>query len=342
MLTYWLMFGALAWMAAIQTKPRFAGRHQRMTWPPIWLAVFFLLTALIGLRHEVGGDWFTYQDHVDAMRGTPFIGFWEDSGDPAYALLNWLGANIWGDVYFVNIVCATLFTWGLITFCRHQPRPWLAIVLACPYLIIVVAMGYTRQGVAIGFAMLGLVSLSNGSSLRFFGWILIAALFHKSALVIVPLALFSGSKRPLLTAVGALITGGVLFFLLIQEAIDGLVNGYIVAEYQSAGAFIRVAMNGLPAILFLLFLKRFNLSESDRKFWTWMAVSALGFFVLLNLSASSTAVDRIALYWIPLQLFVGSRLPDVFGRAGSRNLIWTLAVISYSTVTLFFWLFFAE
>jgi hypothetical protein len=58
-----------------------------------------------------------------------------------------------------------------VSFCRTQPRPWLALTLAFPYLVVVVAMGYTRQGVAIGLEMLALLALERDRLLPFLGWI---------------------------------------------------------------------------------------------------------------------------------------------------------------------------
>ena len=48
------------------------------------------------------------------------------------------------------------------------------------------------------------------------------------------------------------------------------------------------------------------------------------FVVLLVVSPSSTAVDGVALYWIPLQLFVMSRLPNALGLREGKNAIWVL------------------
>jgi len=76
-------------------------------------------------------------------------------------------------------------------------------------------------------------------------------------------------------------------------------------------------------------------------FWTWLSLGALGSVVVLMMSPSSTAVDRLALYWIPLQLFVLSRLPNAIGRPNSLNSIWVYGVVAYSAVVLFVWLFFA-
>lgn len=313
--------------------------HKR--WGISWLFTGMALTLMIGLRHEVGGDWGNYLPHVEETTGRAFIDVIGEGGEPAYSALNWLGGNVFGGIYLVNTVCAFLFTWGLLSFCRAQPRPWLALVVAVPYLITVVAMGYTRQGVAIGLAMLALTALMKGSGLRFVFWVAVAATFHKSAVILVPIAVFSGTKYRLQTVVGVIVSAALLFLLILYESVDGLNASYIEAQYDSSGAAIRIAMNALPAVVFLSYRKRFGLPPSQTALWTWMSLAALGFVALLFVSPSSTAVDRVALYWIPLQLFVLSRVPDVLGRFGGRNSHWVTAVVSYSGAVLFVWLFFA-
>ena len=62
-------------------------------------------------------------------------------------------------------------------------------------------MGYSRQGVAIGLAMLGLAALSQKSNLRFVAWIVVATLFHKSAFILLPLAMVVTDRGRWWTAV---------------------------------------------------------------------------------------------------------------------------------------------
>ena len=336
---YWLLFLVPA-LKAVSRLRKVVPPSDSGSWSNSWRLVFLLLTLMIGLRHEVGGDWFPYLDHVTAATGEmlqeAFV-----HGDPAYSLLNWIAAQSGLGVHLVNSVIGLLFTWGLLTFCRNQPRSWLALVVAVPYLITVVAMGYSRQGVAIGLAMLGLVALANKNVLKFVLWVGLASMFHKSAVILVPLAVLAGTRRWFLTVFFVTFSAALLFGLLLQEAVDGLVEGYVDAQYESAGAEIRVAMNALPAALFLLLRRRFELRPAQRTFWTWMAFGALAFVVLLYVSPSSTAVDRLALYWIPLQLFVWSRIPDAMGRPGGANAFWVYVVIGYSAAVHFVWLFFA-
>jgi hypothetical protein len=303
--------------------------------------VFVVLLSAIGLRHEVGGDWLTYLEHINTAGAQTFVEAFS-TGDPAYSILNWFAAHLDLGPYFVNTVCAGIFAWGLLVFCRAQPRPWLALVVAMPYLVTVVAMGYTRQGVAIGFAMLALAALSETRVLRFVVFVALAATFHKSAVILMPLAILSGARKRVWTIIWVAASSLLFYGLLLRESVESLQLNYIEAEYASSGAAIRVAMNAVPALLFLVFRRRFVMPPADRSFWTWMALGALVFVVLLAVSPSSTAVDRVALYWIPLQLFVFSRLPNALGPPTGRNDLWVCVIVGYSAAVLFTWLFFAD
>lgn len=338
MIPYWLLFLLPAWLAVSQLR---AEKRHSAQWTNAWIAIFVLLTLMVGFRFQVGGDWFTYLHHIDMVTGISL----QDAltqGDPAYSLLNWLAAETGLWIYFTNTVCAALFTWGLLVFCRAQPRPWLALVVAIPYLVTVVAMGYTRQGTAIGLAMLGLVALSERNTLRFVVFVVLAATFHKSAVILMPLAILAGTKRRIWTLAWVCVASVLFYGLMLENSVETLKSGYLEAQYQSQGAAIRVAMNVVPAALFLWYRGRFEMPQADRTFWTWMSFAALGFVILLLVSPSSTAVDRVALYWIPLQLFVLSRLPNAIGNPKGENKEWVYAVVAYSAAVLFVWLFFAQ
>jgi hypothetical protein len=337
MLPYWVLFFLVAWFASTRLRPELVPTRR---WSGRWALIFVLLVLMIGLRHEVGGDWGNYARNLQqASYGSLDQVLMQ--GDPAYSLLNWLGTRLDYGAYFVNTVCAALFAWGLTAFCRSQPLPWLALLVAVPYLVTVVAIGYTRQGVAIGLAMLGLVALTDLKILKFVVFVVLAAAFHKSAVILLPLAVLADSRHRFRTAVWVGLTSLLFYVLLLQNSVDDLLVNYIGAEIESAGASIRVAMNAVPAVLFLWFRSRFDLPQSDRVFWTWMSLVALAFVGLLAASPSSTSVDRVALYWIPLQLFVLSRLPGALGQRYGGRVLWVRAVVGYSAAVLFVWLFFA-
>ncbi|PQA81808.1 EpsG family protein [Limnohabitans sp. TS-CS-82] len=341
MWAYFLLPSLVFW-PALNERPKSPLKSFKGDCNLYWFFVAFCFCLFIGWRHEVGGDWISYLGHVAELTGEKLIDV-HFARDPAYALLNWFGANIFGGVYFANLASAFIFTYGLFLFCKNMPRPWLAISVSIPYLVTVVAMGYTRQGVAIGLAMIAMTKLLGKVNVwEFIFWIALAATFHKSAVILIPIALLAKSRRRWLTLLMVGITAPLLFFLLLQESLDGLIHGYIDAEYASSGAGIRVAMNAVPGIFFLIFRNKFSLSHSVRVFWSWISILAILFIIILLMSPSSTAVDRIALYWIPLQIFVWSHFPDVFGKKGKRNSMWVGAVLVYGLSVMTVWLFFAQ
>ncbi|MBT9099550.1 EpsG family protein [Methylovulum psychrotolerans] len=308
---------------------------------PAWWAIGAFFTALVGLRHEVGADWGTYLRHLTEVLGVSLgAALSEGHGDPAYVFVNWLAGILGWGVYGTNTICALLFMSGLLFFCAKQPNPWLALAVSVPYLVIVVAMGYTRQSVAIGLSMFALIALSHGQMYKFAFWVLLAALFHKTAVVllILPILLSSGAWWWRVPLMGGLLL--LAYKALLQDSVESLENEYLVAQYASSGAAIRIAMNALPAVVFLIFINRFRLNRVTRKVWWLLAWAVLLAIPVLVASPSSTAVDRISLYLIPLQIFVWSRVPGL-RLVGNVN-IGKLLVLSYSASVLFVWLIFAD
>lgn len=291
----------------------------------------------IGLRFQVGGDWGAYLRHFDKSAFLSFSDVFQ-GGDPGYYLVNWLVWNLDGNIYWVNLICGAVMMFGVIRFSLRQPLPWLAILVAVPYLLVVVAMGYTRQATALGFMLLGLVALGDKNLRWFVIWVLIGAAFHKSAVLMIPVAALASSGNRLLTAFWAslmALLGGYLFLL---DSVDALWENYVEADYQSSGGLIRVLMNLVPALLFILFNKRMQLTSAEQRLWWWISVLCLVCIPLVVLS--STATDRVALYLIPVQLFVFSRLHQITDDAFWRSMI-VLGVVCYYGLVQFVWLNYA-
>ena len=333
MFPYWLLFSLFA-VAAIAERTRAQGDHRA----GIGFFIAFLLMALmIGLRFQVGADYYTYQ-LIFETAGDTDLGDALEAGDPGYQFINWLVGQWDGAMWQVNLICAAIFCWGLARFCLRQPAPMLAALVAVPYLVIVVAMGYTRQAVAIGVIMAGLASLDRrGSIPRFIVYVAIATLFHRTALIVLPLAIFAGHRNRIFNVIAVVGAGLGLYNAFLQDSVDVLVQNYIEARYSSQGAAIRVAMSVAPAALLLFAGRKLGLDDFQRRFWRLVALLALACVPALFIVPSTTAIDRIALYLIPVQIVVLSRLVMLFGSSALAR----LAVVAYSFVILFVWLNFA-
>lgn len=339
---YWLMFLLPAWVAygGRDRTSYLSSGQPRLGLPEPWLVLLFILTILVGFRFQVGGDWHNYARIFDSLQGKSFDEVIK-LGDPGYQLLNWWAQQAGWDIVGVNLIAGAIFSIGLLVFCRSLPRPWLALAVAVPYLVIVVAMGYTRQGVAVGLGMLGLVALERRAITWFAVWVILAVTFHKSAILLLPIATLSATRNRKWAFVWIGLIAGTTFKLLVEEDVDALYTNYVEAQYQSEGALIRLTMNAVPAAILLIWRKRFNLTQEAWGLWRVMAMIALALLAMYFVSPASTALDRVGLYLIPLQLMVFSYLPDALGRPKTRNATWVFRILLYYGAVLFTWLNFA-
>ncbi len=303
-----------------------------------WTLIVLLYSFLTGLRYDVGGDWLNYLGHYDRMFNVPFEKVLLEK-DLGYAALNWMSNRVEGKVYLVNFLCASVLMIGVVSFSRRQPLPCLALLVAVPYMIVVVGMGYTRQAAALGFELLALVALMDGRFLRFTTLIILGALFHKSAVILLPLAALASTRKRLWTWTWVGVVSCVMFSLILYEQTDYLWYHYVERGRVSEGGGIRVAMNVVPSIIILIFRERLAFNEYERKLWTWIALFSLACMPLV--AFASTAVDRVALYFMPIQLLVFSRVNHIIVERFYRPLIRWGVVIGYALV-LFVWLNYAS
>lgn len=333
MFAYWALF---SYFVVGMMADRGSDRGHRIS--SVFLLIgAILITLMIGLRYKVGGDWNQYEQLFAYARYSS-ISQMSEFGDPAYQLLNLLVANLGWDFWPVNLVSGGIFAWGLYRLAKTQPDPWLVMIAAIPYLVVVVAMGYTRQGVAIGLMMAGLASLLRGGSvIRYALYIAAAAMFHKTAVVGLPLIMFVSERGRPINALFLIASGVLMYDIFLSGATDQYFKTYIDAEYNSQGAAIRVAMSVIPATLFLLMRKRFAMGLREERLWRNFAYAAFALLILLFVLPSSTVVDRLALYVLPLQLIVIARLPRLgFGVGVGR-----LMAVGFSFAVMFVWLNYA-
>ena len=332
MIVYWLLFAFFAGGALVTRD-----RPGRISAPAILLLGAVLVWLVIGLRYNVGADWKTYR-FLYSFAGYADLGRQMEFGDPGFQLISWSLRRAGAEIWALNLLCGLVFTWGLYRFAKEQPDPWLAFVVAVPYLIVVVAMGYTRQAMAIGILMAGLASLKRGGSIiRFAVYVAIAALFHRTAVMMLPLVVFAGKRNRLINIVAGVAGCVLLYDFFLASSVENLVRNYIEAEYSSQGAAIRVAMNVVPAVVFMLFRKRLRFDGAEATIWFYFSLASLLMPVLLYALPSSTAVDRLALYLIPLQIAVLPRVQYLF----KSQLMGRTLVVAYAGATLFVWLNFA-
>ena len=320
----------------------------------LWILMSLFILIVIGTRYEVGGDWDNYLAHLARASSRDFISAAITNTELGYGALNWISAKLGMGIYGVNTFCGAILVFGTAFFCRRQPIPWLAWLIATPYLLVVVGMGYTRQSVAVGFLLLGLVALENKKVWRYFLLILAGYFFHKTVLLMAPLGIlvwrrnawFKGGIIVLLCVffVWAIIAyrAQILSNLAEPGEFFRLVSKYFMgSQWSSSGALPRVLMNAMPSFLFLslLLLKRWPKSSDNQMLWAAIAIASIA--SLYFVGHISTAIDRINIYFIPIQLYVWSRIPLLWPDIKTQTAI-TIGIYLVYFSSFMVWLFMAN
>ena len=321
---YWILFAFFAAGALL------AGPDLRRS-KPLGVPLLFGALAIVifvGLRYKTGTDWGNYQRQwVEAESLTLDSLITIHNGDAGFYTLMWLLKSAGAEYWVLNLICAAIFTFGLFAFAKRLPNPWLAVAVATPYLVIVIAMSTTRQATAIGFVFLALVAFKRGNNVGFIIWILIAAAFHSSAIVVMPFAGLSVARNRfqsialiLITAVAAYFTFGSTF----SEYTRDYLGRYTVT---SSGTIYRIVMNIVPAAIYLLAMRRLPFPPQERILWRNFSLLAFLSVPLLYVIQSSTALDRILLYAFPLQIMMLSWTPYLFkGRVQQIAIIFLIMI----------------
>ena len=335
MLIYWLMFAVPALFAVLEPP----GGVARGRFTFAWLLVVLALIVIIGLRWETGGDWANYDRMVQ-------FAFWDKAdfgllGDPGFGLLTRIAASSQYGMLVITTVSGTLMSLALVRFCLAQPRPWLCLTVAVPYFVVVMGMGYIRQGMAVSLLLMALLALEQKSALRYVLWILAAALFHSTALILLPLTLFIAGIHPAVRLLILLAAAMGLVMAALSARTGLLVSNYVDEELTSSGAIVRLAMTALPGAALLYWRDRFSLGEAERLIWTLLAVSGIGAFLLVLVFPASTAIDRLGLYLLPLQIFVYARLPDALAGNARTARVVTVGIVALYAAAFYVWLNYA-
>lgn len=339
MIIYWLLFAFPALMAL--GYPVAGERLRADAAQALALLAFVLAYALLaGLRHETGGDWNTYDIIFEDIR-TDTLGYALTATDPLFGFINWVSAQLGTGVYMVNAVCAWVLGYGVVKVAVRLRDPWLAILMAVPYLLIVVGLGYVRQSAAIGMVLIAIASFDQSRPVRTVFYLLVAMAFHSTAVVAFPLFAYALTSRYKILAVLFALIGALAFVTVLAPRLETFEAGYLDAEYESGGALTRLVMSLVPSALLLLRWKHFGASERVRSVWVLIAVANFLCLAALILTPSSTAVDRIALFFSVAQMGVMGEFRDLVPLPDRFAVAVRLILIGVAASVQVVWLVFA-
>ena len=313
----------------------------------LWFGVTTLFIVVLGFRHEVGCDWYSYTTDLDniPVHITSLFDYLSWIGqfrEPGYALITWTAYQFNFGIYGVNLFCAIIFTTGLIFFCRSQPTPWLTLLLAIPYIVIVISMGYTRQATALGIIFWSLYLVQRNRAVASLILVACSGAFHKTSLLFLPLFAFFNTK---ILAKKALVIILVLLILILAFAFRDYVfqqwGTYVLRRSSGAptGPIFRSIINAVPAVLFLVLYRRHDTIYPNLE--VWLPISLACIVILILLPWSPAAADRLGLYLSPIQLYFWPRFVTMSNNLNVRSCLLIILISIYASF-LYIWLNFSS
>ncbi len=296
------------------------------------IAIMTCFVIFTGLRDGIGTDWENYLALLKTFESKKNL--IKILIDPSYSLLNIVSIKLGLGIHFINLVCSSIFMMGIYALCIRQPNPWLALSIAAPYLIFVVSMNYTRQSAAIGLFILAILSINSNKRLKYIIYTILAISFHKTALLLLLFFPRIFKKKLTITYVSSVATITFLF-TFFWPYITGLFSVYVENRMESSGALVRILITGLAGLSFFYFKDLWKkMYKNDYYCWKWF--SFLSIICVPMVFLASTAVDRIGLYLLPLQVASFSKLPFFFTGI-TRTTIFSIIIFFYAAL-LIYWL----
>jgi hypothetical protein len=317
----------------------FAVAGLRRTRVPL-LVVALLYWLMIGFRYEVGTDWYNYRSlYLDLKRsGAAELVF---RTEPGFSLLIWLAAETAGGLIFLNAASALLFCWGFFALAKSFREPFIAIAVATPLVAVASAMNLTRQGIAMGVIWYLFATWERRLLLSRLALVLVATLFHFSAVFILIFVALSARTTLVIRSAGAAAIAVLILLItnLAPTAMESYSRLYLSGKYQAPGAVAHVSVIAAAALFYFLFRKKWIQVNGENPLY--LSLAAAGIIAIPAIYLSSVAAFRFALYLWPVPMYVCAGLPamvdNAAGRAFSRVLL-----VAGSFLLLVAWLTFAN
>jgi hypothetical protein len=260
---------------------------------------WLILILVAGLRYETGGDWqgytFIFNGNQPSMfiHGKIPIGFGAEEG---FLLLCYITKYLGGTIQTLFLIIA-IFNITLITVSLklYIPKyPIFGLLLYYGLLYFQMQMWYTRQSISMSIGLIAIHYIYKKEFKEYFILILIAALFHRSVLILIPCYFAFRLRISNKIIVLILLFGNILilfripFLGKILHEVSGLIGGSIYSRilgYTSPdGAFSQMKSFGFgiflnPSIMIIILILRKGIEKySYGKYFINMYVFSLIFY----------------------------------------------------------------
>lgn len=313
--------------------------HESVTWLMIIL-IIITLTVFVGFRHITGYsiDEYAYRNRfVDAAR-KPFISYVFKKTEILDALQVWLLSHLFGDsqAYLVGCAAVTYFCF-IVVFSKNSENFELAILLIFLLNIVNVGFNTMQQVEASAVAFCALPFLKNRKFLKYTAVILVAALIHNSAIILIPFY-FIANMKPWSGKFLAVSSAFVFLMIIFDSILPTMLTTFNLQQYEySVGTTSVKIITVLVAFLPLLFsfLTRSYYDENDN-FMSQCVNTTLIYAMIYLIALRNVYVSRFAIFFQPWIIMYYTKAMTYMRKNNLSTIMYYLLVVGYGATEVYF------
>ncbi|MBR4082734.1 MAG: EpsG family protein [Lachnospiraceae bacterium] len=291
------------------------------------VAIFALLAAVSACRIAVGNDYWVYRFQFNLIMQNRHVSY-----EPGFNLVVWVIQSLFGyDNYlpvfgFFSVVTAIFFVKAM-----YDQGEWFA---ATVFLLMTGGYYYSSLNSVRYYFVLAIAMYAMKYVLRkqygvFIAWIVFAALFHKSILVVIPIYLLAHYLAEHKIPKGLYVLGGAfLVSLVVFKEFYRRIIFFFYPFYEGSAfdkvdiSFTNIAKCMGVLVLCMFFLKVALKDNVQTKFYFFLNLAGLAVYTF---GSFIPEVSRIGYYMIVSQVFL---VPSVLIRIENKGwkLFWTIGV----------------
>lgn len=283
---YLLIIASLAGAPLLAHRPNYRWGYLLVIGLACWLLASF--------RYVTGFDYRFYESAFQSVAASGLDG--ASWSEPGYLLLNLAVSLLGGNYRVFLLVLHFLLTLLIFVWIgRYSRSPWLSVFLFLSLQYFALSMNFLRQALAAAILLWAYPFLKSRRFLPACGIVLLAACFHRTALIMLPLCFLLALPPSRLHYGLAALAAGIAYFLmdpLIQAAVTLVpkYQHYLTEKYWQSNSFLYILLP-LGCFLFSLPLLRRTSSSSP------VLVNAMFYSLLLQVFITRHFIlERLSIY----------------------------------------------
>lgn len=298
-----------------------------------------------GFRWETGTDWDAYTSQFNVIRS---LDIGDSPFEPGFALLFGM-VKMLTDNYSVYLIIHAILFYSAFFYAIFKIANYPFVTLVIFYMIIVPYMGMNRQFLSMAIYAIALVFLIDGKKWAFVGTMFLALLFHRTAILTIPIVLLTLNIDKKYIIIGLCIC-----FLI---SLSGFLNNISLAASMLLGSdeqadkkldfymnedrdvsMISTILSLGKKLIWLSLILFFEplIDNKDQKYYILRNIYALSImmYILFNGTALQIIVSRGLLYYNLAEMFMIPYVLTIFYQNYGKMLIMCV-LVAYCFVNIF-------